>query len=574
MKPKFWTRMKPKSRVKTLAASAAAIAVALTVVLVPSAAVGSTGATFTVAQAWGTIPDDFNPYATSGSTAPGTDSAIYQSLFYINDATGAVTPMLGTSYKWTNSKTLTVTTRTGVTWSDGQPFSAADVAFTFNYLKTYPALDLNGVWSTSLSSVTATGPNTVVFSFSKPDTPAALNILYGTDGSSGEEAILPQHIWSTITDPTTYTNPNPVGTGPFVLSNFSASSVTYTKNPNYWEAGKPTIGTLVLSSVDSDTTAELELENGTIDMTYDYLTDAQKTFVDQDPSTNVYFWPSVSGNYLYINTAKAPYNTVTFRKAIAESMDTPFLASRAYFGALTPDTGGAETALVSPQVSQWFEPSLKGLEYSYSVSKAKALLRSLGYSWKGGKLIAKSGKAVPSQTVLIGGPGWTDYISLADNVASELKAIGISATVIQEPYSTYANDLDKGNYDVAISWGNNNGSTPYYQYYDMFAPKQSAPIGKVATTDWERYTSPAITKALDDFSSASTTKAQKSAIDAIEKNVLQNVPVVPLTGRGDWLDYQTGQFTGFPSKSDPYNDGSAGDQEGAQLVYLNVVPKA
>jgi peptide/nickel transport system substrate-binding protein len=570
--------MKPKLRTKILTASAGAVAVAvaLAVVLAPSAAVGSTGgATFTVAQPWGTIPDNFNPYAASGSTAPGTDSAIYQSLFYINDATGAVTPLLGTSYKWNNSKTLTVTTRSGVTWSDGQPFSAADVAFTFNYLKTYPALDLNGVWQTSLASVTATGPNTVVFKFSKPDTPAGLNILYGTDGSSGEEAILPQHIWSTITDPATYTNTNPVGTGPFVLSNFSASSVTYTKNPSYWESGKPTIGTLVLSSVDSDTTAELELENGTIDMTYDYLTDAQKTFVDKDPSTNVYFWPSVSGNYLYLNTAKAPYNTVTFRKAIAESLDTSFLAQRAYFGALSPDTGGAESALVGPQVGQWFASSLKGLEYSFNVNKAKALLTSAGYKWsKGGSLETSSGKALPSQTVLIGGPGWTDYISLADNVASELKAIGINATVIQEPYSTYANDLDKGNYDVAISWGNNNGSTPYYQYYDMFSPKQSAPIGKLAATDWERYTSPTITKALDDFSTASTKKAQQSAIKAIEKNVLQNVPVVPLTGRGDWFDYQTGQFSGFPSKSDPYNDGSAGDQEGAQLVYLNVVPKS
>jgi hypothetical protein len=61
---------------------------------------------------------------------------------------------------------------------------------------------------------------------------------------------------------------------------------------------------------------------------------------------------------------------------------------------------------------------------------------------------------------------------------------------------------------------------------------------------------------------------------AIEKNVLTNVPVVPLTGRANWLVYQTGNFTGFPSTSNPYNDGSATDQEGAMLVYLKVQPKS
>jgi hypothetical protein len=55
---------------------------------------------------------------------------------------------------------------------------------------------------------------------------------------------------------------------------------------------------------------------------------------------------------------------------------------------------------------------------------------------------------------------------------------------------------------------------------------------------------------------------------------LTNVPVVPLTGRANWLVYQTGNFTGFPSTSNPYNDGSATDQEGAMLVYLKVQPKS
>jgi hypothetical protein len=66
---------------------------------------------------------------------------------------------------------------------------------------------------------------------------------------------------------------------------------------------------------------------------------------------------------------------------------------------------------------------------------------------------------------------------------------------------------------------------------------------------------------------------QKADMVAIEKQVLANVPVVAISGRGDWLDYQTRTFTGFPSASDPYNDGSATDQEGSMLTYVNVYQK-
>ncbi|MFY9783048.1 MAG: ABC transporter substrate-binding protein [Acidimicrobiales bacterium] len=563
-------------RTRYLRVLVVAASIALVGVFVPeitNAASGTTGATFTVAQPWGTIPDNFNPYAPSGANAPGTESCLYQSLYYINAATGAETPLLATGYSWSaNNLTLTVTTRSGVTWSNGTAFSAADVAFTFNYLKANPTLDVNGIWSSPLTSVTATGANTVVFAFSKPDTPEAVAILYGTDGNPTD--ILPQSIWSSITDPATATNTSPVGTGPFTLSSFSASSVVYVKNPNYWEAGKPSIGSVVFNSVDSDTTAELELENGTIDMSYDYITDAAATFVAKNPSQNVAFWPSVSGNYLYMNDAKAPFNNLAFRKAVAEDMNTKFIAARAYFGALSPDTGGAESAVVGPQVSEWFSSSLKDLEYSYSVKDAKATLKAAGYKWsKSGQLESASGKVLPHMTVLIGGPGWTDYISAADNISNELKSIGVDTTVIQEPYSTYANDLDRGLYDFAESWGNGNNSTPYYQYYYMFNPSESAPIGKVATSDWERFTSPAITKALATYSGTSSVSVQKASMATIEKTVLTDIPLVPLTGRGNWLDYQTSAFTGFPSKSNPYNDGSASDQEGAMLVYLNVTAK-
>ena len=77
---------------------------------------------------------------------------------------GKTTPMLASSYKWSNgNKTLTFTIRSGVKWSDGTPMTANDVAYTFNLTKKNSALDLTGAWSV-LSSVTASG-STVTMNF-------------------------------------------------------------------------------------------------------------------------------------------------------------------------------------------------------------------------------------------------------------------------------------------------------------------------------------------------------------------------------------------------------------------------
>jgi len=106
----------------------------------------------------------------------------------------------------------------------------------------------------------------------------------------------------------------------------------------------------------------------------------------------------------------------------------------------------------------------------------------------------------------------------------------------------------------------------------MFSPKDDVPIGQVANTNWERFKSAVITGALNSYASSSSLTVQKADMVKVEEVVLKEVPVLALTGRGNWLDYQTRTFTGFPSATNPYNDGSASDQEGAMLVYLNVKP--
>ena len=118
----------------------------------------------------------FNPFNPSVNIT--SIGFIYEPLEFINilqtnpDGTPKVTPWLATGSSWSaDFKTLTMTIRSGVKWSDGSPFTANDVVYTFNALKADPALDLNALWSVDsgpLTNVALQGTNQVVFTFNAP----------------------------------------------------------------------------------------------------------------------------------------------------------------------------------------------------------------------------------------------------------------------------------------------------------------------------------------------------------------------------------------------------------------------
>jgi peptide/nickel transport system substrate-binding protein len=542
--------------------SGAALALVSGLSASPQRSAVTTGGTLKVEMPWGTMPDNFNPLTSQGSQAGGTLSSLYEQLFYFNPATSKLTYVLGTSYKWTNKNlTLVVNTRPNVKWSDGTPFSPADVAFTFNYVKANPSIDVNGIWAgTTLSSVTATGTNQVTFKFSKPDTPAI--VIFAA------QFIVPQHIWSSITDPATAANTNPVGTGPFTMGSYSPTTIVYKKNPNYWMAGHPYIDQVLMTAVKSNETALLDLINNNIQYTYDAITNPAKTYAAKDPAHLKYWWPVTNDNFLVFNTTKAPFNDPVFRRAAAMSLNTTLIANRAYFGAIPASTGVAETGAIPGQIPSWInEKPLKSLEWTYNVKQAKALLATAEYTMKSGKLMMPNGKAVPKQTILIGGPGWTDYITIASMISQELKAIGVSSSVIQAPWATYSGNLPAGKYDMAVTWawGAVGGPSPYYIYNYNFAKAQIN--GK---TNMSRYTSKTIEKALSTYAASSDPKVQKSAVQAMALDVMTNVPVIPVTARTNFFDYNSTEFTGWPSAANPYNAGEAPDNPGGKLVLINV----
>src|SRR5689334_18237681 len=106
---------------------------------------------------------NFNPLLAEKSQRWPARAGIYEPLMIYNTVTGKYVPWLATEYAWTpDNLKLTLTTHDGVKWSDGQLFTAKDVAFTFQLLKKVKEADLNGVWG-FLADVKATNDRTVEF---------------------------------------------------------------------------------------------------------------------------------------------------------------------------------------------------------------------------------------------------------------------------------------------------------------------------------------------------------------------------------------------------------------------------
>jgi peptide/nickel transport system substrate-binding protein len=191
-----------------------------------AASTGKVGGKLVIDNVYGgTWPCQFNPFI-SADEGPGiTFALIYEPLEFVNilQSNNPPVPMLATSSTWSSDyKTLTFTIRKGVTWSDGRPFSAKDVVYTFNAMKSDKAIDTNALWSADggpLTSVTPKGTDQVVFTFNSPSQPYFYFV-------ADQTPIIPQHIWSTQSQSKlhSYGDSQPVGTGPYTVCRRTSST--------------------------------------------------------------------------------------------------------------------------------------------------------------------------------------------------------------------------------------------------------------------------------------------------------------------------------------------------------------
>jgi peptide/nickel transport system substrate-binding protein len=481
-----------------------------------------------------TLVENFNPFSTT--QLEGT-RLIYEPLEIPSTVDGSYTPFLATGHQFTNPTTLVYTLRKGVKWSDGKPFTGADVAFTFNLLKKVPALDTTGVWA-QLKSVTASSDKVTV-TFKAPDVPFAATV--------SQVPIVPEHLWSSISKPDTTANTKPVGTGPFTLKSFAPTQYTEAKNATYWQANK-----IAPSEVDfpaqstNQSTNQLDVSSGKFDWSYNYLPDVQQTYVSKDPSTRSYWFPPGGTIGLFLNLTKAPYNNVDFRKGLSLALDRKAVAQKAVNGYTD---AASLSGLILPNEEKWLDPSLpdKGL-VSQNLAAAKTEFAKAGYTTQSGKLVHNGKQAT---ITLVMPNNFSDWIAAAKEVSTQLSAAGLSVHLDLPQFAQYEKEIGEGTFDAAIG-GFGGSGTPYTDFNNALNSAYAAPVNTSTVNNFERFKSPQVDQALATLARATTEAQQKQATYALEQVMYTQVPIVLMYYGGSWGLFQTSHFTGWPSDSDPY----------------------
>lgn len=503
---------------------------------------------------------------------------LYETLFMVNQLDGALEPLLGKSYEWTDDTTLRIELNADAKWSDGTAFTADDVVYTYELGKKY---DIN--WSsfwTYIQEVKADGAQSVEIKLN-PDNPNKLTVL----DSIELIPMLPKHIWEEIekknnNDLTAIRkeiNDNPVGTGAYKLHFYNDQKITIIRDDNYW--GQKLFGKLpapkyITHVIYKDNAAgDLAFKSGQVDVSQQFIPQVWKMWEGGAPVKTYlkdapYYLPG-SMPSIFFNLSKAGLDNADVRRAIAMSINYDKISELAMSGYSAPMQ--PSLTLNSDAESKYIDQNaIKSLQWTTDVEGANALLDSIGAT-KG-----KDGIRVLNGTRL--GPfeiecpyGWSDWNAALEIVAQSAKAIGIEIRTKFPESPVWTNDLQTGKFDIIMNTpaGGVSPSQPWNRAMTIMYSKGVAPLGEMAFWNWGRYQNDRADAIIEEIPSVSDEAKLKSLYTELNTIWLKDIPSIPLMYR-PWVFDTVNEsvWKGFPSEGDGTNIPPQISMDGAGIKAL------
>lgn len=461
-------------------------------------------------------------------------------LVRINRATQELEPSL--AERWVASadgRTFTLSLRPGVTWSDGAPFTAADVAFSFQAAyDPRAASDLASALSVNGQplAISTPDPHTVVVTLPAPFGPG-LRLLDNLT-IAPRHKLQPSlddgtfaHAWTAATPPGDL-----VSIGPFQLSRYEPGQrLVFDRNPRYWKKDAdgqalPYLDHLVLEIVPDQDAELVRLQSGAIDMLQqqlrpDDIATLQASHADSirlvelgvstDPDALVF-------NLRPAHWAHDPRGTFLprreFRQAISHAVDREAFANAVYLGAAVPIWGP-----VTPGNTAWFSPNVP--RYPFDLDKARALLAGLGLSNRDADDWWEDEKGVEARFTLVTQRGNTALERSASVLREALRGIGIAVDVVPLEQGALIERMLKGDFD-AIFLNYSATSLDPALSTDFWLSSGSAHVWNIGqatpATDWEGQ----IDQLMAQQSAAVDQAERKRLFDEVQRVLAEQVPAL------------------------------------------------
>lgn len=481
-------------------------------------------------------PDNLNPYLAVQTASRLVRQITLEGLLKA-DPSGTYVPGLAEEVPTVENGgisadglTITYKLKSGLTWSDGDPVTSADVKFTWDLIMD-PASKVNSQTGYNKIASVATPDDTTVIVTFKELYAAALSLF------SIKDAVLPAHVLQGKPLDGAEFNRLPEGTGPFMITEWnSADSIIADRNPNYREAGKPILDRIVFKIIPSNEVGSAQIRSGEIDILWN-LTEAQIPEFEQIADIALQVTPSSNIEYLGLN--------LSARGTADPGQPHPILGDKAVREALaaaidrTPIVNdllnGKSEVATSPIGLGWAAP--EGIQVPpYDPEKSKSLLEAAGWTDSDGDGIREKGGAKLS--LEISAPAGSQLRELSEQLLQEqFKAVGIDLVINNVPAATLFGNwaengkLKRGDFDIAMdTWGADLDPDDFLS--TLFTSDQ-IPTAANDGAGWNffRVQDPALDKAIADGRASLDQNVRKAAYKTAAERIAANIIYIPLYKR-------------------------------------------
>ncbi|MCP4320281.1 MAG: ABC transporter substrate-binding protein [Alteromonadales bacterium] len=493
-----------------------------------------------------TLIRNFNPFLTT-SNLHTTAEFIYEPLVIFNEMKGN-TPVfrLATGFEMSKDlKSVTFDIRKGVKWSDSEKFTADDVVYTFNLIKSNTGLDFSGA-NKVVTSVKKINEYKVEFKLSEPNSNAPYDIV--------KVPVVPQHIWSKIDNPEEFLNENPVGSGPFTaIKTFTPTLYVQCTEVTYWDADNLDVDCLKVPQIANNDQFLAKAINSEIDWSSNFIPDIDKTYASKNP--NHKYWLTPAGTQAFVVNHKNPdaakneaLTNVDFRRAFSMAIDRQTIIDIAFYGAGVKNdfASGLGYAFES-----WSDEAVHN-KYkkfnTYNVDGAKALLAKAGFKDVNddGFVDTPSGK---SFVLEIQSPnGWSDFNNTVQLAVENLEEVGIQAKARTPDFAVYNKAMQDATYDVAYT-NYFHGSDPHKYWDSAYNSKfQTSASPRFAMHHWKNEK---VDSLLNSFYKTADKAEQVKMANQIQAIIAEDQVTIPVMSGLNNFQYNTNRFTGWWNEKNP-----------------------
>lgn len=510
--------------------------------------------------------DLWNPYAI-GSNHQNGPNIIYEPLAYYSAFADKMYPWLAESYEFTpDFKQLTVKTRSGIRWSDGNPFSAEDVAFTFNSLRDLGAKVKWGVdVNQALDEAVVTDPNVVVLKFKIPSPRFFFFATYKYDIGI---YMVPKHVFQDQ-DWTKFKHFDlakgwPITTGPWKVVDATLSQKVFERRESWWAADRKLapmpamLRSVWLPNTGEQQTAQALITNEA-DTAYDMLPATFPTLFKGNPKITTHtgqkppygyvdWWPLS----LYVNNDVKPFNDKDVRWALSHYIDRNQIISVAFLGA---SQASSLPLPPYPPLRPYFD-AVKDLLVKYDTSKfdpkaGDALLAAKGFKKVSGMWTGPDGQPLAVPIISTGSFG----AALGPVVSEMLKRHGVQASLVLPP--DFNNRFQTGDF-VGSIYGHGGSIREPYDTLRLYQGKSIAVPG-AHLVNFSHWKNPEFDKIVDEVyvTDPQNIARLKELFRAAMEIWLPELPDIQLVQNHHRIPMNTTYWKNWPTAENDYVNGAS-----------------